>query len=230
MVTCWAATARGTTTSRAIMGLASASPHRLDQRSTAGHRRLAPHHIAALGVGYCPEERGIFATSLGCEENLMLPPQVAEGGGMSVEEICAMFQPEERRNSPGGRLSGGEQQMLAVARILRTGKMLLLDRDPEGLAPSSCRPGAHDPRAARGFTVLMVEQNFRFAAPLGRPLLHHGRGLILREFTAAELPGQHGHAAPVSGREPRSPIFRRLSATIASLAPPHRSPFPHESP
>ena len=151
--------------------------------------RLASHHIARLGVGYCPEERGIM-TSLTCQENLLLPPEVAPGG-MSVDEIYDMF-PNllTRKNSPGGRLSGGEQQMLAVARILRTGaKILLLDEISEGLAPVIVQALARMIRElrARGFTVLMVEQNFRFAAPLADRFYIMERGLIVRELSAAEL-------------------------------------------
>ncbi|MCS6763306.1 MAG: ABC transporter ATP-binding protein [Candidatus Protistobacter heckmanni] len=140
---------------------------------------LAPHRIAHHGVGYCPEERGIF-TSLSAEENLLLPPVLAEGG-MSVEEIYEMF-PNllERRHSPGGRLSGGEQQMLAMARILRTGaNLLLLDEITEGLAPVIVqRLGEIVTRLRdRGYTIVLVEQNFRFAAPLAdrHYVVEHGK-------------------------------------------------------
>ena len=177
-----------TTTLRAIMGLVGKRTGSI-QVNGVETVKLAPHHIARLGLGYCPEERGIM-TSLTCEENLMLPPKVAEGG-MSVEEIYAMFPNlKARRNSPGGRLSGGEQQMLAVARILRTGaKVLLLDEISEGLAPVIVQALARMIRElrARGFTVLMVEQNFRFAAPLADRFYIMERGLVLREFSAAEL-------------------------------------------
>ena len=177
-----------TTSLRALMGLVGkrTGAIEINGQDTV---RLAPHHIAKLGVGYCPEERGIL-TSLSCEENLMLPPKVAEGG-MSVEEIYDMFPNlKARKNSPGGRLSGGEQQMLAVARILRTGaKSLLLDEISEGLAPVIVQALARMIRELRkrGFTVLMVEQNFRFAAPLADRFYIMERGLIVREFTAAEL-------------------------------------------
>jgi branched-chain amino acid transport system ATP-binding protein len=150
---------------------------------------LPPHKIARLGLGYCPEERGIFA-SLSCEENLLLPPQVASGG-MSLDEIYAMFPNlAERRASPGMRLSGGEQQMLAVARILRTGaKLLLLDEISEGLAPVIVQALARTIRTlrAKGLTIIMVEQNFRFAAPLADRfyVMEHGR--IVEGFAAAEL-------------------------------------------
>ena len=123
-----------TTTLRAIMGLVGKRTGSI-QINGVETVRMAPHQIARLGLGYCPEERAIM-TSLSCQENLMLPPKVADGG-MSVDEIYEMF-PNllSRKNSPGGRLSGGEQQMLAVARILRTGaKTLLLDEISEGLAP-----------------------------------------------------------------------------------------------
>ena len=177
-----------TTTLRAIMGLVGKRTGSI-QINGVETVRMAPHQIARLGLGYCPEERAIM-TSLSCQENLMLPPKVADGG-MSVDEIYEMF-PNllSRKNSPGGRLSGGEQQMLAVARILRTGaKVLLLDEISEGLAPVIVQALArmiHQLRA-RGFTVLMVEQNFRFAAPLADRFYIMERGLIVREFTAAEL-------------------------------------------
>ena len=177
-----------TTTLRAIMGLVGKRTGSI-QVNGVETVKLAPHHIARLGLGYCPEERGI-KTSLTSEENLMLPPKVAEGG-MSVDEIYDMFPNlKARRNSPGGRLSGGEQQMLAVARILRTGaKVLLLDEISEGLAPVIVQALARMIRElrARGFTVLMVEQNFRFAAPLADRFYIMERGLVLREFSAAEL-------------------------------------------
>ena len=179
-----------TTTLRAIMGLVGKRTGSI-QINGVETVRMAPHQIARLGLGYCPEERAIM-TSLSCQENLMLPPKVADGG-MSVDEIYEMF-PNllSRKNSPGGRLSGGEQQMLAVARILRTGaKTLLLDEISEGLAPVIVQALARMIRElrARGFTVLMVEQNFRFAAPLADRFYSMERGLIVREFSAAELQG-----------------------------------------
>ena len=177
-----------TTTLRAIMGLVGKRTGSI-QINGVETVRMAPHQIARLGLGYCPEERAIM-TSLSCQENLMLPPKVADGG-MSVDEIYEMF-PNllSRKNSPGGRLSGGEQQMLAVARILRTGaKTLLLDEISEGLAPVIVQTLARMIRElrARGFTVLMVEQNFRFAAPLADRFYIMERGLIVRELSAAEL-------------------------------------------
>ncbi|HLS54815.1 MAG TPA: ABC transporter ATP-binding protein [Zeimonas sp.] len=155
---------------------------------------LPPHAIARLGIGYCPEERGIFA-SLSCEENLLLPPAVASGG-MGLDEIYGMFPNlRERRASQGTRLSGGEQQMLAVARILRTGaKMLLLDEISEGLAPVIVQTLARMIRMLRekGFTIVMVEQNFRFAAPLADRfyVMEHGR--IVEQIDAAQLDEKMG--------------------------------------
>ncbi|HEY6897579.1 MAG TPA: ABC transporter ATP-binding protein, partial [Rhodocyclaceae bacterium] len=155
-----------TTTMRAIMGLTGrrSGSIMLNGRETID---MATHKIARLGVGYCPEERGIYS-SLSCEENLLMPPRVASGG-MELEEIYSMFPNlKERRNSQGTRMSGGEQQMLAMARILRTGaKLLLLDEISEGLAPVIVQKLAEIIRAlkAKGFTILLVEQNFRCAAP-----------------------------------------------------------------
>jgi branched-chain amino acid transport system ATP-binding protein len=155
---------------------------------------LPPHKVAQLGIGYCPEERGIFA-SLSCEENLLLPPPVASGG-LGVDEIYTMFPNlQERRASPGTRLSGGEQQMLAVARILRTGaRLLLLDEISEGLAPVIVQTLARTIRMLRerGLTIIMVEQNFRFAAPLADRfyVMEHGR--IVETFAASELEAKRG--------------------------------------
>ena len=182
-----------TTTLKSIMGLVGRRTGSImvNGREAIG---MATHDIARLGIGYCPEERGIFA-SLTCEENLMLPPQIASGG-MSIDEIYTIFPNlKERRSSPGTRLSGGEQQMLAVARILRTGaKMLLLDEISEGLAPVIVQALARMIRMLRekGFTVVMVEQNFRFAAPLADRfyVMEHGR--IVEGFAAAELQSKMG--------------------------------------
>ena len=177
-----------TTTVKSIVGLVG---KRTGSITINGHESIdmAPHNIANLGIGYCPEERGIFA-SLSCEENLLLPPVIA-GGGMPIDEIYEMF-PNllERKNSPGTRLSGGEQQMLAVGRILRTGaKLLLLDEISEGLAPVIVQALARMIRSlkAKGFTIIMVEQNFRFAAPLADRfyVMEHGR--IIEGFAASEL-------------------------------------------
>ncbi|MCC7069023.1 MAG: ABC transporter ATP-binding protein [Burkholderiales bacterium] len=179
-----------TSTLRAILGLTGERKGsiRLNGVETI---HLATHRIAHLGVGYCPEERGIFA-SLSCEENLMLPPAIQGGdGGMSIDEIYAMFPNlKERRHSQGTRLSGGEQQMLAVARILRTGaNLLLLDEISEGLAPVIVHALARMIRTlkAKGYTVVMVEQNVRFAAPLADRfyVMEHGR--IVEHFAAGEL-------------------------------------------
>ena len=180
-----------TSTMRAIMGLVGSRKGsiRVRGRETIG---LATHRIARLGLGYCPEERGIFA-SLSAEENLLLPPVLAPGG-MSVEQIYAMFPNlRERAASPGTRLSGGEQQMLAVARILRTGaRLLLLDEISEGLAPVIVQKLAEMVTALRGqgYTILMVEQNFRFAAPLADRFLVVEHGQVIQQFTQAELPSR----------------------------------------
>jgi branched-chain amino acid transport system ATP-binding protein len=178
-----------TSTLRAILGLTGSRKGSIKVRGQEVIS-LATHRIARLGLGYCPEERGIFA-SLSAEENLMLPPTLM-AGGMSVEQIYTMFPNlRERAGSQGSRLSGGEQQMLAVARILRTGaRLLLLDEMSEGLAPVIVHKLAEMVIALRqqGYTIVMVEQNFRFAAPLADRFLVMEHGQVIQQFTQAELP------------------------------------------
>ena len=180
-----------TTTLKSILGLVGRRTGSVMINGTESSK-LPPHKIAHLGVGYCPEERGIYS-SLSCEENLLLPPKVRDGG-MSLDEIYGMF-PNllERRSSQGTRLSGGEQQMLAVARILRTGAdLLLLDEITEGLAPVIVKELGRMIRALRekGYTIVMVEQNFRFAAPLAdrHYVMEHGKiaEMIPREELVAK--------------------------------------------
>ncbi len=186
------------TTLKAIIGLTG---RKTGQIQLKGRDIIddAPHVIARLGVGYCPEERGIFA-GLSAEENLLLPPLIEyKGAGaaqppMSLDEIYELF-PNlyERRHSPGMRLSGGEQQMLAMARILRTGaRLLLLDEITEGLAPVIVKKIAQVMilLKKRGYTIVLVEQNFRFAAPLADRhfVLEHGQ--IVMTIEQSELAAQ----------------------------------------
>ena len=180
-----------TSTLRSIMGLIGSRKGSIKVRGVETVS-MSTHRIARLGIGYCPEERGIFS-SLTAEENLMLPPVLAPGG-MGLDEIYAMFPNlKDRSQSQGTRLSGGEQQMLAVARILRTGaKLLLLDEISEGLAPVIVQKLAEMVTTLRGkgYTIVMVEQNFRFAAPLADRFLVMEHGEVIQSFTQAELPAR----------------------------------------
>ncbi len=177
-----------TSTLRAIMGLTGSRKGSVKVNGTQAIH-MATHRIARLGLGYCPEERGIFA-SLSAEENLMLPPTLS-AGGMKIEQIYAMFPNlESRASSQGTRLSGGEQQMLAVARILRTGaRLLLLDEISEGLAPVIVQKLAEVVTTLRqqGYTIVMVEQNFHFASRLADRFLIMEHGRVIQQFTQGEL-------------------------------------------
>lgn len=177
-----------TTTVKAILGLVG---KRSGSVMINGHETIGQpaHRIARLGVGYCPEERGIFS-SLSTEENLLLPP-VLSSEGLSLDEIYAMFPNlKERRRSQGTRLSGGEQQMLALARILRTGaRLLLLDEVSEGLAPIFAQTLRRviSELKLRGFTIVLAEQNFRFASALADRMYVVERGRIVLELEKGEL-------------------------------------------
>jgi branched-chain amino acid transport system ATP-binding protein len=182
-----------TTTLKSVMGIVG---RRRGSVTFDGQELIGrpSNHIARLGIAFCPEERGIFA-SLNVEENLMLPPQVRPGG-LSVAAIHALFPNlSERRHSPGTKLSGGEQQMLAIARILRTGaRLLLLDEPTEGLAPVIVQQIGATIRRLKsdGFTILLVEQNFRFAATVAdrHYVMEHGR--VVDAIANAELDANMG--------------------------------------
>ena len=182
-----------TTTLKSVMGIVA---RRRGSIGFDGHELIGrpSNHIARLGIAFCPEERGIFA-SLNVEENLMLPPQV-RAGGLPLAAIHALFPNlQERRRSQGTKLSGGEQQMLAIARILRTGaRLLLLDEPTEGLAPVIVQQiGATIRRLkSNGFTILLVEQNFRFAATVADRHYVMERGRVVDAIANAELDANMG--------------------------------------
>jgi len=187
-------------TIRSIMGLVGrrVGSIRVNGQETI---RMAPHRIARLGVGWCPEERAIFA-SLSAEENLTLAPRGKEGG-MSVGELFEMFPNlKERRKSPGGKLSGGEQQMLALARVLRTGAdILVLDEITEGLAPVIVQRIGEVVRHLKtlGYTMLLAEQNFVFAAPLADRHYVIEEGRVVMEVARAELEEKRGRLNELLG-------------------------------
>ncbi|MGZ6123346.1 MAG: ABC transporter ATP-binding protein [Myxococcales bacterium] len=179
-----------TTTMKSIMGL---TPKRAGSVMVEGEETigLPPYRIARRGIGLCPEERGIFA-SLSVEENLLLPPTLREGG-LSTAQVFELFPNlRERLRSQGTRLSGGEQQMLAIGRILRTGaRLLLLDEPTEGLAPVIVQQIGNVIRKlkADGFTILLVEQNLRFAGTVADRHYVMERGKIVDEIPNAALQG-----------------------------------------
>jgi branched-chain amino acid transport system ATP-binding protein len=183
-----------TTTLKSIMGIVG------KRRGAARYKgretiNLSSDRIARLGVALCPEERGIFA-SLNVQENLLLPPRIAATGGLALERIFTLFPNlKERLKSPGGKLSGGEQQMLAIARILRTGaQLLMLDEPTEGLAPVIIEQIGRTIAELKkeGFTILLVEQNFRFASTLADRyfVMEHGR--VVDAFASGQLAANMG--------------------------------------
>ena len=177
-----------TTTLRAVMGLVGKRQGSITFKGTETCR-MQPHRISHLGIGFCPEERGIFA-SLSCEENLLLPPRISDKA-MGLEEIYELFPNlANRRDAPGTKLSGGEQQMLAIARILRTGaRTLLLDEISEGLAPVIV-DALFDlivKLRGLGFTIVLVEQNLHFAAPLADRFVVIERGKVALDVEARDL-------------------------------------------
>jgi branched-chain amino acid transport system ATP-binding protein len=181
-----------TTTLKAIMGIVGKRSGSV-RFGGAELIRMPIERIARLGVALCPEERAVFA-SLTVKENLFLPPAIARTGAMSVEQIYALFPNlRERLHSGGGKLSGGEQQMLAIARILRTGaRFLMLDEPTEGLAPVIIQQIGRTIAALKqaGFTILLVEQNFRFASTLANRFFVMEHGTIIDGFSSAELEGR----------------------------------------
>jgi branched-chain amino acid transport system ATP-binding protein len=198
-----------TTTLRAVMGLMGLIGSGGMQGRCTGHVEIngvpalgsPPEAVARLGVAYCPEERGIYA-SLSVEENLLLPPVLAPGG-LTLDEIYQLF-PNllARRKSGGAKLSGGEQQMLAIARILRTGaQLLLLDEPTEGLAPVIVQAIGQTIRSLRerGFTILMVEQNFRFASSLGDRFYVIEEGKVALQLARAELSANQARVQALLG-------------------------------
>jgi branched-chain amino acid transport system ATP-binding protein len=178
-----------TTTLKSIMGLIAKRSGSIRFRGT-DIIHASPHKIARLGMAYCPEERGIFS-SLNVQENLLLPPRIADGG-LSLEAIFELFPNlKERLASQGTKLSGGEQQMLAIARILRTGaKFLMFDEPTEGLAPVIVEQIGHTIARlkSQGFTILLVEQNFRFASALADRFYVVENGKVIDSFSKETLP------------------------------------------
>ncbi|WP_346910963.1 ABC transporter ATP-binding protein [uncultured Roseibium sp.] len=189
-----------TSTMKAITGLLSKRSGSIDFEGSETIS-LAPHHIGRLGLGYCPEERGIYG-GLSVMENLLLPP-VIRSGGLTTEQVLELFpRLRERARSKGTNLSGGEQQMLAIARILRTGaRLLLLDEPTEGLAPVIVQQIGEiiSKLRDRGYTILLVEQNFRFASTVAdrHYVVEHGQ--VIDSLTAAEVTSRQSHIQQLLG-------------------------------